>query len=194
MEKNVSNEKQHEGSFDSNDKEPFANKLKMLMRGRTVRRCSEDWGINLSTLKNYFSRPDAKPRYEVLSKISNVEGVSVEWLLGEKDSFESKNKRCGITVEERQWHKRLSEMLFLLGENELEALTKQLTMKGLVTILYLLNDDNIRLLQLPSVLKEQILTAHQANSAEALNNKVCASPEAEKSTQLGLTSKHKKAV
>lgn len=164
MEKNIDVLKVPKGSFEEQRKEPFVEKLKSLRNGRTVKQCSDDWGVKLSTLKNYFARPDSQPRFDVLSKISNHEGVSIEWLMGNEDSFEPSVGHCS----DRVWLQRLTEMLSMLEEEELEALAKQLTMKGLETILYLLDEDNIRLLRLDTVVKEKILGKHSVkNTAEA---------------------------
>ncbi|MEN3257641.1 hypothetical protein AAH678_02220 [Sodalis endosymbiont of Spalangia cameroni] len=169
------------GSFDTKTKEPFSSRLRQLLKGRTVKQAADDWDVNLSTVKNYFSRPDSNPRYDVLSKISNKEGVSIEWLLGEEDSFES--KREAQMIPPRGWRDRLIEMLDLLSDAELEAITKQLTLKGVETILYLLDDDNIKLLQLDYIIKEKILGRQPQTQVEAaLNN--------EKARECGLDSKN----
>lgn len=169
------------GSFDAKTKEPFSFRLRQLLKGRTVKQAADDWDVNLSTVKNYFSRPDSNPRYDVLSKISNKEGVSIEWLLGENDSFEQ--KREAQMIPSRGWRDRLIEMLDLLSDAELEAITKQLTLKGVETILYLLDDDNIKLLQLDYIIKEKILGMQPKTQSEtALNH--------EKARECGLDSKN----
>ncbi|WP_048795414.1 MULTISPECIES: hypothetical protein [Serratia] len=199
MEKNVHSTKQPEGSFEVKRKEPFSDKLKKLQNGRTVRQCAEDWGINLSTLKNYFSRPDATPRFDVLSKISSTEGVSIEWLLGDEDSFEVVKSegtlpKCARGV----WRRRLTDMLDLLDEDDLEALTKQLTLKGLETILYLLDEDNIALLKLDKVVKEKILGKQPQTEAVANHNyekaKECGADNEERADTESLASDKKRAV
>lgn len=198
MEKNESTTKQPQGSFESSRKEPFSDKLKKLQNGRTVKQCAEDWGINLSTLKNYFSRPDATPRFDVLSKISSTEGVSIEWLLGNEDSFEVARPRKPFPQYARGvWHRRLTDMLDLLDEDDLEALTKQLTLKGLETILYLLDEDNIKLLRMDRVMKEKVLGLQPKTLEEAARldkeAKECGSDNSGETAPQSLASNHKQA-
>lgn len=154
-----------QGSFEASGKEPFNARLKLLLRGRTVKQAAADWDVKLSTIKNYFSRPESRPRYDVLSKISCSEGVSIEWLLGDKNSDEDS---YGTQLSSGPfWLARLSDMLSLLDEETLEALTKQLTLKGIETVRYLLDEDNIRLMQLDAVVKEKILGQRSNAAREA---------------------------
>ncbi|RAP70609.1 putative regulatory protein [Candidatus Erwinia dacicola] len=127
------------------------------MHGRNIKQCADDWDIKLSTLKNYFSRLEARPRYEVLSKISNKEKVSIEWLLNGVGSNEPSSQQKNTPNAKILWLNRLTEMLELLSDEDVEALTRQLTLKGVETILYLLDDDNIKLLRLDRVMKEKVL-------------------------------------
>ncbi|OFC61512.1 hypothetical protein [Candidatus Erwinia dacicola] len=157
MQKNVGVSKERKGSFESNGKEPFSERLKTLMHGRNIKQCADDWDIKLSTLKNYFSRLEARPRYEVLSKISNKEKVSIEWLLNGVGSNEPSSQQKNTPNAKILWLNRLTEMLELLSDEDVEALTRQLTLKGVETILYLLDDDNIKLLRLDRVMKEKVL-------------------------------------
>lgn len=167
MQKNAVTQKERKSSFESNRKEPFSQRLKILMHGRNIKQCADDWDIKLSTLKNYFSRPEARPRYEVLSKISNKEKVSIEWLLGEEDSNESLDQQKITSNAKTAWLIRLTEMLELLSDEDVEALTKQLTLKGVETILYLLDEDNIKLLKLDRVMKEKVLGLQPQTLEEA---------------------------
>lgn len=197
MKKNVQPTKQPQGSFEVEGKEPFSDRLKKLQNGRTVKQCAEDWDINLSTLKNYFSRPEATPRFDVLSKISSTEGVSIEWLLGNKDSFEGfKAESVPPKGTHGVWLRRLTDMLDLLDEDDLEALTKQLTLKGLETILYLLDEDNIELLRLDKVMKEKILGKQPQTPWEADTNydkaRECGTDNAERPAEESLVSGRKR--
>lgn len=197
MKKNMQPIKQPQGSFEDYGKEPFSDKLKKLQNGRTVKQCAEDWGINLSTLKNYFSRPDATPRFDVLSKISSAEGVSIAWLLGSEDSFEDlKADGAHSKGAHGVWLRRLTDMLDLLDEDDLEALTKQLTLKGLETILCLLDEDNIALLRLDKVVKEKILGKQPKTEEVASQNyekaKECGADNAERPAEESLASDNKR--
>lgn len=81
-ERNQKDLKEPCGSFECEGKEPFQERLLSLLAGRSKYQAAKDWGVNLSTLKNYFSRQGSIPRHEVLAKISQAEGVSIDWLIG----------------------------------------------------------------------------------------------------------------
>lgn len=85
LEKKPQDSKEHYGSFECGSKEPFQERLLSLLGGRSKYQAAKDWGVNLSTLKNYFSRQGSIPRHEVLAKISQAEGVSIDWLIGGQD-------------------------------------------------------------------------------------------------------------
>ncbi|RLM52916.1 transcriptional regulator, partial [Halorubrum sp. Atlit-26R] len=53
-------------------------------------------------------------------------------------------------------------MLDLLDEEDIEALSKMLMLKGVETVLYLLDESNIRLLQLPKDERHRLLVRHEA--------------------------------
>lgn len=134
-----------------------------------MKQCAIDWGLKQSTLKNYFFRPESKPKFEALSSISKAEGVSIEWLAdgvvsNESSGFDPTNAN---SVPKEAWRNRLSEMLALLSEDDIEQLAKQLTLKGVETVLYLLDDDNIRLLKMDRVVKEKVLGLQPQTPAEA---------------------------
>lgn len=157
-EKNSALEKEPEGSFVSDGKEPFKSRLRSLFKGRSLYQVSKDWDINLSTLKNYFARQSSIPRHEVLSKISHCEGVSVDWLLsGEDEAYNEtkiKTKKDQALSSEAL---KLAEMLDLLSAEDLSSVSKMLVLKGVETILYLTDENNIELLRLDNVVKEKIL-------------------------------------
>lgn len=164
MEKNVGKAKEREGSFKSSEKEPFNERLKSLLAGRSVNQAARDWGVNLSTLKNYFSRQGSTPRHEVLLRISSYEGVSVDWLLyGGSNEFMAKSSaEVPVTEGLSESALKIASMLDLLDEEDIEALSKMLMLKGVETVLYLLDESNIRLLQLPKDERHRLLVRHEA--------------------------------
>lgn len=174
IEKNATSTKERDGSFVDVGKEPFNVRLKSLLGGRSVYQASKDWGVNLSTLKNYFSRQGSTPRHEVLARISKCEDVSVEWLLygnsikSRKTALiESEFKATIETTNLSPSALKLASILDVLDDEDIDNLTKMLTRKGAETILYLLNEDNINLLRLDTVVKEKILGKQPKTPQEA---------------------------
>jgi len=186
--------KEPKGVFEEPGKEPVIERVfRLIERYPSRSAAARAWGINVNTLKNYYRRQEIQPtpRPSQLKKIADVEGVSLEWLA----TGQGEGPKNQVRTSEVSQNDRLTDMLAYLTEAERVSLTEVIARKGLETILYLLDEDNIKLLQLPSALKQQILIAHQANTEDMVNQgKVCASPEAEDSAQLDLTCKHKKAV
>lgn len=159
------------GSFEPNRKEPFSERLNELLEGRSLYRAAKDWDVNFSTLKNYYARPDSSPRKDVVSKIAQAEGVSAEWLLG-MDSNEPQSLR-----EPRQVYQpntmqneatmsaiKLAEMLSVLGNEGVDALIRLFTLKGVETLLQLLDERNLKLLQLPDSDKDRLLAILENSS------------------------------
>ncbi|MGK0737321.1 hypothetical protein ACSFCT_11080 [Yokenella regensburgei] len=156
-------QKEPKGSLPTEGKEPVIERIFQLVdRYPSRSAAARAWGINVNTLKNYYRRKDIHPtpRPTQLSKIAEVECVSVEWLAtGEgqppkdtkKNHFDSSRSRSGDDLE------RLTEMLAFLSAEERRQLIETLTRKGIETILYLLDEDNIKLLKLDRVMKEKVL-------------------------------------
>ncbi|EMM5104262.1 hypothetical protein WAT02_002266 [Serratia marcescens] len=197
MEKNQAATKEPLGSFESSGKEPFSARLSVLLKGRSINQAARDWGVNLSTLKNYFSRQSSTPRHEVLSKISASENVPIEWLLygGSIESSEHVMQGAKLTNGLSESVQKIAAMLELLNQTEKDALVRTLMLKGVESVLYLLDEGNLRLLQLPQVVKDQILAVHSDDAAHvaADDKKVCASTEEKDTTESRLVAKHKQA-
>lgn len=204
-EKNVEDRKVPSCSFESKQKEPFSVRLKSLLAGRSINKAAKDWGVNVSTLKNYFSRQSSTPRHEVLLKISRCEGVSVDWLLyGDliKLKEESIIKVQDTVCQEGELSEsvlKLASMLDLLDKKEIEALFKVLVLKGVETALYLLDDDNIKLLKLDRVIKDKLLGKHYPEDDEqaALNDakaRECGFDNEGEEASVNLTDRRKQAV
>lgn len=90
---------------------------------------------------------------------------------------------------------KIAAMLELLNQTEKDALVRTLMLKGVESVLYLLDEGNLRLLQLPQVVKDQILAVHSDDAAHvaADDKKVCASTEEKDTTESRLVAKHKQA-
>ncbi|EKS6643334.1 hypothetical protein QCD58_002126 [Enterobacter hormaechei] len=158
---NVIKEKNVNVFFDGEVKNPVAVRINSLARGRKLTEAAQDWGVNYNTLRNYFVRENARPKRDTLEKISIAEGVSVEWLLTGRDSSEQKNAQneseMSNYVESKVVSTPLVQLLLTLSDSEQTRLYKMLARKGVETILCLLDEDNIKLLQLPESVKAGVL-------------------------------------
>ncbi|ATF93648.1 Uncharacterised protein [Cedecea neteri] len=85
--------KENEFAFTGERKESVQDRLKLLFRGRTLRRVAQDWGLPYSTLNNYFAK-GAKPGLDVVESICNVENVSVGWLVTGKGEAQGATGDC----------------------------------------------------------------------------------------------------
>lgn len=178
--------------FPDNAKEPFSERIKLLLRGRSLHAASRDWDVSVSTLKNYFSRPNSKPRHEVMQKIALSEGVSIEWLMGlsnekiargqnnhmmEKTQMSPNEAFTNRYIAEgdddtildaafmnRQpsYFSLLTQLLKMLPDSELKALTKLLTFNGVGVLRLLLDERNLTLLQLDDDEKNRLMALHLA--------------------------------
>lgn len=182
------------GSLPGDGKEPVIERIfKLVERYPSRSAAARAWGININTLKNYYRRQDIQPtpRESQLTKIAEVEGVSLDWLktgAGEAPKEPERTRHGSVSD-------KLTDMLSFLTEKERQGLTGILARKGIETVLYLLDENNIRLLQLPQVVKDQILAVHSDDSAHvaADDKKVCASTEEKDTTESRLVAKHKHA-
>ncbi|AYC19852.1 hypothetical protein DZA65_02974 [Dickeya dianthicola] len=176
-------------SFETRTKEPVIQRVFQLVEHRYSSRseAAKAWGINVNTLNNYYKRSELNPvpRKEQLQKIAACEGVSLEWLLTGSGEGIKKEERTKMNKSED----RLTEVLSFLTESERNSLAEVLARKGVETALCLLDEDNIKLLQLDQAAKAKILGA-QSNAAAALNvnqSNVCDSDNEGKTTPDSLT-------
>lgn len=167
-------------SFDLEEKEPIIHRVFQLVDRYSSRsQAARAWGINISTLQNYYKRKDITPipRKAHLIKIAEQEAVSLEWLLtGEGDGPEwithVKNEKSDVEMglhhsEKQKKHSntldfKLLELLSFLSQDEKQRLIEVFVRKGVETVLYLLDENNIRLLQLPEEERERLLVRHEA--------------------------------
>ncbi|WP_334469535.1 helix-turn-helix domain-containing protein [Arsenophonus sp. PmNCSU2021_1] len=136
------------------EKEPVIERIFQLVDRYSSRsEAARAWGINVSTLKNYYKRRHLKPspRRSQLLKIAEHEGVSLNWLLnGEGDIYESdkKTQEPNKLVSNGDAERKLFELLSLLTDQEKLRLFEILARKGLETVFHLLDTENQALLEL----------------------------------------------
>lgn len=162
------------------EKEPVIERIFQLIEQRYPSRsaAARAWGINVNTIKNYYQRKDLAPtpRPNQLLKIAEVEGVSMDWLLqgtGTAPTSTSaptpapKNpKRAGSSSVD----KTLMEMISFLSDEEKRGLLEVIARKGVETVLYLLDEDNIELMRQDPVVKAKILGKQVDPTQEASPN------------------------
>ncbi|WP_139827476.1 hypothetical protein [Cedecea sp. NFIX57] len=148
--------KERRRTFDAETKEPVIARIAQLARKHPSRSAAaRAWGINVNTLNSYYKSEanPPMPRENILLRIAESEGVDLKWLIdGEGKSPEtpkpSKNNNEGD---------KLSEVLSFLTDEERLQLATMLARKGVETVLYLLDEDNIDLLRMDPIVKEKIL-------------------------------------
>ncbi|AHE72584.1 hypothetical protein M942_04690 [Enterobacter ludwigii] len=140
-------------------KEPVIERIFQLVERYPSRSAAaRAWDININTLKNYYRRQGLTPipRQHQLAKIAEVENVSMEWLLHGVGPSHEKPK--GTTKEPKNTtNQKLLDLFSVLSEEEKQAIIEVLTRKGVETILYLLDKDSVKLLQLPDSVKAGVL-------------------------------------
>ncbi|WP_411753105.1 hypothetical protein [Serratia sp. (in: enterobacteria)] len=170
-----------ERSFTGEVKEPVIHRLFQLVdRYPSRSQAARAWDMNVSTLQNYYKRKDIAPtpRKAHLLKIAEQEGVSLEWLLTGKgkgpDAEHFKNEKNELQKSETsepqsKSYNRTSktdeiilEMLSFLAPDEKKKIVEVFVRKGVETVLYLLDENSIKLLQLPDDEKERLLALHEA--------------------------------
>lgn len=132
-------------------KETIKNRIQELIGSRSIRKAAADWGLTYSTLNNYLTR-GSQPRIEAAKKIAEVEGVTVEWILYGLNSKpnEAVTDRSLSLNAESEWMRLHDSMT----AEERKAFTRIVYRHGLSAILQLSDDENIRLLALPSRVKK----------------------------------------
>ncbi|MGQ8700569.1 MULTISPECIES: hypothetical protein [Serratia] len=187
--------KERQSTFQEQGKEPVIDRISLLVRRHPSRSAAaRAWGVNINTLNSYFKteKDSPMPRDNLLSRIAESEGVSLEWLRsgqGETPVKHEKHESDGDG---------LTEILSFLTRDERRQLTAMLARKGVETILYLLDEDNIALLKLDKVVKEKILGKQPQTEAVANHNyekaKECGADNEERADTESLASDKKRAV
>ncbi|ECG0715655.1 hypothetical protein DKE90_08520 [Salmonella enterica] len=151
--------KERERIFPERQKKPIIERLAQLIRHHPSRSAAaRAWGVNINTLNSYFKNEldPPMPRENLLAKIADCEGISLDWLkYGDEVAIPQENTKTTSNIGDIR--EKLLTMLGFLTDDEVEQLTLLLARKGVETMLYLLDEDNIRLLQMDRVVKEKIL-------------------------------------
>ncbi|EFC1481713.1 XRE family transcriptional regulator [Escherichia coli] len=140
----TTNTKNHRVSFVEGQKETFLARLRELVNGRPLQQAADDWKIPKSTLNNYFYR-GSHPRIEVVQRIAQEEGVSMEWLLGKRDVRPGGENKETVEV---MGNKRLDEdmqiisFLSMMSQEDKKALLKGILDIGIKGILHKIQLDN----------------------------------------------------
>ncbi|MBC3212502.1 hypothetical protein [Serratia fonticola] len=158
--------KEPQGAFQGQVKEPVIERITQLTRRYPSRSAAaRAWGININTLKSYYRKDGEppKPRENLLVRIAESEGVSLDWLLSGDDEYLN-------SPEIHQGGDGLVEILGFLTSDERRKLATMLARKGVETVLYLLDENNIKLLQLPDEEKERLMALHEAKKGAFEDN------------------------
>lgn len=147
-------------AFHEERKESIAERLRALIKGRSIRAAAQTWDLSFSTLNNYLTR-GTEPSLNVAIRIANVENVSVEWLA------------TGIAVDNKQETSSLDAdatrnawlmVLDSLDNKDATALIRAIHRKGVEGLLSaaqepLDTEDSIDKLQIRPTLKQAIKMA-----------------------------------
>ncbi|EAS6424833.1 hypothetical protein GLY72_19630 [Salmonella enterica] len=140
--------KKPQGSFPGQGKEPIIERIfKLVEKYPSRSEAARNWGINESTLKNYYKRRDITPipRVNQLKKIAECEGVSLEWLqfgIGEEPK-ETKlhHKMQANSASISDIDAKILDLLSFLDDREKQRLIDVLGRKGAEHSLILLDSD-----------------------------------------------------
>ncbi|EIN9831312.1 helix-turn-helix domain-containing protein [Salmonella enterica] len=153
-------------SIGDSQRETVIERLHQLVKDRPLRNVAKAWGIPRSTLNNYFYR-GSTPKLEVLKRISEQEGVAVEWLISGGDSIETNgdHPQCKPLPPRDDKSERniqaIVNALEGLDEDEQERLSRLVKRKGAEFLAQLLDEENICLLQLSGDKREAALILAQ---------------------------------
>lgn len=161
--------KEHQGTFQADSKEPVIERIAQLARKHSSRSAAaRAWDINISTLNSYFKNKESlpMPRENLLQRIAESEGVSLEWLkFGTSESPKSPDL-LGET-EDSKSDDDLASMLSFLTRTERQQLAVMLARKGVDTMIHVL----MELAALtPSELERVVRLAQQIKEGAAGDN------------------------
>ena len=125
--------------------------------------------MKISTLQNYYKRKNINPtpRKAQLLKIAEQEGVTLDWLLTgednapEKNEMNDSNQQTYSSAHKEKADEKILELLSFLSQEEKDKFLEVLVRKGIETVFYLLDEDNIKLMKLDHVMKQKILGMQQ---------------------------------
>ncbi|EHW4150220.1 hypothetical protein K2689_000232 [Salmonella enterica subsp. enterica serovar Kottbus] len=156
--------KEPSGSFPGQEKEPIIERIfKLVERYPSRSEAARKWGINESTLKNYYKRRDIAPtpRINQLRKIAESEDVSLEWLqfgAGEepKETFQKRQQSNPLSASDID--NKILTFLSFLDDREKQRLIDVLGRKGAEHCLILLDGDITELHALEGVRRSLALS------------------------------------
>ncbi|EAR7731059.1 bacteriophage CI repressor [Salmonella enterica] len=156
--------KEPSGSFPGQEKEPIIERIfKLVERYPSRSEAARKWGINESTLKNYYKRRDIAPtpRINQLRKIAESEDVSLEWLqfgVGEepKETFQKRQQSNPLSASDID--NKILTFLSFLDDSEKQRLIDVLGRKGAEHCLILLDGDITELHALEGVRRSLALS------------------------------------
>lgn len=155
--------KESEFALPAEGKESIQDRLKVLMNGRSLRKVAADWGFPYSTLNNYFAK-GTMPGVDVLIAVSEVERVSIEWLITGRTTTSAPQapRRPDVDVLRTAW---LSAFEFM-NKVEAEALLRIMLSGGARGIIKLAEHEatlDESLMLLPVEMKERLLGVSEAH-------------------------------
>lgn len=182
-------QKESEFALSTEGKESIQDRLKVLMNGRSLRKVAADWGFPYSTLNNYFAK-GTMPGVDVLIAVSEVEQVSIEWLITGRTATPAPQptQRPDVDVLRTAW---LSAFEFM-NKVEAEALLRIMLSGGARGIIKLAEHEatlDESLMLLPVEMKERLLGVSEAHG----KSKKGASEGSEVTEQRGPDNEHKRA-
>ncbi|EKP7085335.1 hypothetical protein P3994_003150 [Salmonella enterica] len=139
--------KEPSGSFPGQEKEPIIERIfKLVERYPSRSEAARKWGINESTLKNYYKRRDIAPtpRINQLRKIAECEDVSLDWLqfgVGEEPKETFTKRRSSNPLSTSDIDNKILTFLSFLDDREKQRLIDVLGRKGAEHCLILLDGD-----------------------------------------------------
>lgn len=162
--------KKYRSFFSGPSKETIKDRLLALVAGRPRRGVAAKWGLKYATLSNYLTGKGSIPRRDKLELIAKAEGVDIEWIINGGKVVGKESKVGDHDSHFSPQTLKLAEFFEALNDTERSALINLLTRKGVETVLYLLDDDNLKLLQLDYVIKEKVLGRKLQTQSEAILN------------------------
>ncbi|EJB8688813.1 hypothetical protein C1S99_10695 [Vibrio parahaemolyticus] len=67
----------------------MSNRLETLLKGRSIRKAAQEWGIAFNTLRNWINS-ESKAPFDAIAKIAKQEDVDLNWLAYGENSEHSK--------------------------------------------------------------------------------------------------------
>jgi Helix-turn-helix. len=178
----------------------FAERLKGLIPENGIRELCRITGISYGAMQKYLSG-SSSPKLDNLTLLADTLRVDIGWLAtGKMPEGLNEEKKVQNTASSITTSNFLVEILSTLSLEEQNELARLFARKGVEIALYLLDEENIKLLQQPDTLKAHMLNEyvtgdHVVGKSDAPGSidKVCAPADETQATTESLASE-KKAV